>query len=238
MLNYAMVTRFCYNFGILTRPKQYYSKEDNPTPEQDRRMWIQHLEGGWVRRKCQSLDPNLKLRLPVHTELRQQIQALQIGDKNKSANATLIELAARLGDEAAGLAHPVDIERIRGKPQCDEEGYQYGPLAEWFTTDSSDPTNLFSKLTPSVDRFRHLAPLFGKNIKAKGKVINFDHQALARHLCTTPYHIPPSVDEALTSEPPSCREIVTELRQEELSPSMLEAITTFEDVAIRLDVYE
>ena len=78
--------RFCYadftDSGVTNRPRQYYSKKDHPTPEQDRSMWIQLFESGWVRNiKCASLDPNLDLQLPVHTELRQQIQALQVVDK-------------------------------------------------------------------------------------------------------------------------------------------------------------
>ena len=237
-LNYAMVTRYCYNSGLLLRPKQIYWEEDNPTPEQDRSNWIQHFESSWVRDKCRSLDPNLKLRLPVHTELRQQIQEHQIGDKTQSVYTTLIELAARLGDEAAWLAHPTDIYRLQIRPKWDEEGYKYGPLAEWFSTELTDPTNLVSKLAPSVDRLRQFVSLFGKNIEAKGKLIKFNHEALAQHLCSPPYYTPPSEDTEAIPEPPSCREIVTELRQESLSPSMLALIATFEDVATRLDVYE
>ncbi|MYK44518.1 MAG: hypothetical protein F4039_10615 [Gammaproteobacteria bacterium] len=244
-LNYALIRRFCNtkdpHFGVTRRDREYYRKADNPTPEQDRIMWIQALEDAWVMRKCDSLDLNLDLQLPEHTELRQQIEKFQVYEKNENRrkqtlNGTLIELAARLGDEAAGLTYPVKNDRHR--PPYDEEGYKYGPLAQWFTTDLSDPTNLFSKLAPSVDRFRHLVPLFGKNIKTNGKVINFDHQVLAQHLCTPPYHIPPSDDETPTPEPSNCREIINKLRQEESSPSILEAITTFEDVAIRIDVYE
>ena len=233
--NYALIARFCYGVGIYTRPYQWYSKEDNPNPEQDRSMWIHSLENAWVTTKCDDLDPNIDLQLPIHTELRQQIQEL---DKDKTLNETLIELAARLGDEAAGLTHPVEYYGTYGRSEHSEEGYKYGPLTEWFVTDLTDPTNLFSKLAPSVDRLRQFVSLFEKNIKAKGKLIKFDHEALVRHLCAPPYYIPPSVDEDPTPEPPSCREIVNELRQETLSPAMSDAIITFEDVAIHLDAYE
>ena len=248
--NYALILRFCYadltEGGVENRPSHYYSKKDNPTPEQDRSMWIDTLQDFWVQDiKCASLDPNLDLQLPVHTDLRQQIQALQVVDENSSArnqtlNGTLIDLAARLGDLSAGLTYPINHNQgsLQFKKPYDEEGYKYGPLAEWFTTDLTDPTNLFSKHPPSVDRLRHLVPLFATHIEASGKTIKFNHEALAQHLCSPPYYTPPSADKASTPEPPSCREIVTELRQESLAPAMLELIYTFEDVAIRLDVYE
>ncbi|MCY3628287.1 MAG: hypothetical protein OXG88_11720 [Gammaproteobacteria bacterium] len=244
--NYALIMRFCYadftESGVIKRPSQYYAKKDNPTPEQDRSMWIDGLQNGWVWKKCASLDPNLDLLLPVHTELRQQIQALQVVDENSSGrkqtlNGTLIELAAQLGDEAAGLTYPIDHGRF--KLPYDEEGYKYGPLAEWFTTDLTDPTTLFSKHPPSVDRLRQFVPLFGKSIESKGKMIKFNHEVLVRHLCTPPYYTPPSEDTAAIPEPPSCRTIANELRQEFHSDqSVLKTIATFEEIAMRLDVYE
>ena len=38
ILNYALLTRFCYGDGVTNRPRKYYWKwkKDNPTPEQDR----------------------------------------------------------------------------------------------------------------------------------------------------------------------------------------------------------
>ena len=251
--NYALIMRFCYahiaDSGVINRPRQYYSKKDNPTPEQDRSMWIQALEDDWVWEKCASLDPNLDLQLPVHTELRKQIQALQVensSERRQTLNGTLIDLAARLGDLSAGLTYPINHNPVSSDPfgsiqfnkPYDEEGYKYGPLAEWFSTDLNDRTNLFSKHPPSVDRLRHLVPLFATHIEASGKTIKFNHEALAQHLCSHPYYTPPSEDTEAIPEPPSCREIVTELRQESLAPAMLELIYTFEEVAIHLDVYE
>ena len=256
--NYALILRFCYadltEGGVENRPSHYYSKKDNPTPEQDRSMWIDSLQDSWVRHiKCDSLDPNLDLQLPVHTDLRKQIQALQVENgsaRKQTLNGILIDLAARLGDLSSGLTYPMDHNpppEPNGssygsfylfKKPYDEEGYKYGPLAEWFSTDLTEPTNLFSKHPPSVDRLRHLVPLFATHIEASGETIKFNHEALAQHLCSHPYYTPPSEDIEATPEPPSCREIVTELRQEVLSPSMLELIYTFEEVAIRLDVYE
>jgi len=241
ILNYALVMRFCFadfpNDGVSTRNSQPYWKEDNPTPEQDRSNWIETLESYWIREKCKTLDPNLDLQAPLHADLRKQIQALLSDESlnaDKSLNATLIDLAARLGDPNAGLTHPSSVMRLR-LIKYSEEGYKYGPLAGWFTN-VFKPTDLFLKHPPSVDRMRYLISLFGKNLFASdGKLINFDHEALVQHLCTPPYYYRSPKD---PPEPPSCREIINKLREESLTPSQLEEIAAFEDVAMRLDVYE
>lgn len=251
ILNYALLTRFCYNEkindqfkflrpsnsnGVTNRVRQVYSEQDNPTPEQDRNMWIQDLEDVWVRKKCESLDLNLDLYSPEHTKLRRLISDLRPDKPDyyesvKSLNEMLIELAARLGDSAAGLTQFYTNSSM-------ETGYKYGPLAGWFT-DVFEPTKLFTKYPPSFDRLHQIVPLFAKNVGASnGKLIKFDHNALVQHLCTPPYFYHPWVDKDSVAKPPSCREIINELRQESLHPSMLEAIATFEDVAMRQDVYE
>ncbi|MDE0645065.1 MAG: hypothetical protein OXH84_02345 [Gammaproteobacteria bacterium] len=240
--NYAYIYRYCSNqLGVFSRPRQYYSKQENPTPEQDRGMWIEVLESVWILEKCAPLGQFSNL--PKHTKLRQQIHTLQISDdqapqRERTVSGALINLAARLGDEAAALTYPGDYGS-HFNPH-DEEGYKYGPFAEWFTADLDDPTNLFSKLTPSIDRLHKFIPLFANNIEVSGKSIKFDHEVLVQHLCAPPYYTPPADEEKTdtAAEPRSCREIVTELRQKSLHTSMLEELTTFEDVAIRLDVYE
>jgi len=243
IFNYAMFSRFCYGEGIFNRPSPYWDEPYSTpiTPKQDGGRWIENLENAWVFQKCEELDQNLNLRLPVHTELWQQIQALQISDENnrwgpKTVNAKLIELAARLGNVPAGLTYPFDHGDSGSQPY-NEEGYKYGPLAEWFTT-VFEPAELFIKQPPSVDRLRQLIPMFGKNIKLKGVLINFDHEALAKYLCAPPYYTPPS-DEETAPEPSSCRAILTDLRQEFHNDTQtLKLIATFEEIAMRLDVYE
>ncbi|MDE0094731.1 MAG: hypothetical protein OXO49_09560 [Gammaproteobacteria bacterium] len=232
LLNYALITRFCYNEGVRNRTRQYYW--NNETPEQDRSMWIQDLESAWVRRKCKTLDPTLNLQSEVHTELRAQLRTLYPAAPKRDLDGILIELAARLGDDAAALTKTVfrPYDKIYS-----DEGYKYGPLAGWFTN-LFEPARLFTKLSPSVERLRQLVPLFGKNIGDDGgKFIQFDHEALVQHLCTPPYYNTLS-DSLIAPDPPSCREIINELRQEALHLPMLEAIATFEDVAMRLEVYE
>ncbi|MYK44420.1 MAG: hypothetical protein F4039_10095 [Gammaproteobacteria bacterium] len=233
LLNYALITRLCYGEWVSDRTRTYYWAEDNPTPEQDRSMWIQDLEEVWVHLQCESLDPALDLQSEVQTELRAQLRALYPDSPNQTLGGILIELAARLGDDAAALTRTV----ITSDRFYWNDGYKYGPLAGWFTN-VFDPYELFTKLSPSIERLRQLVPLFGKNIGAAGgKLIKFDHEALVQHLCTPPYYDTLS-DSLIAPDPPSCREIINELRQESLRPPMLEAIATFEDVAMRLEVYE
>lgn len=263
ILNYALLTRFCYDEyrsknqstkvstknhdGVSNRSRQIYRKEDNPTPAQDRSMWIQDWEDEWMRKKCKNLDPNLDLQMPAHYELRKQIQALQVNnhhnDTKHSLNTTLIELAARLGDEAAGLTQP-----FRPMPMLHkyyEEGYKYGPFVNWFTN-KFDRDELFVKHPPSIDRLRQAMSLFAENLVGKkGRKLVIDHEALVQHLCTPPYYsynnpyIRLSTKSPKSKRPPSCRTVVNELRQEfHNNDHMLESLATFEDVAMRLDVYE
>ena len=236
LLNFALITRYCYNEGVRNRTRQMYWEEDNPTPEQDRGMWLQDLEADWIDEKCASLDPILDLQSEVHTELRVQLQALA-QDERSNWEGILIELAARLGDDAAALTQT--FHRPYKKLYSDD-GYKYGHLAGWFD-DVFIPSELFVKHPPSVERLRQLVPFFGEFIGARGrKLIKFDHEALVQHLCTPPYYYYTSrgVDEDTIPEPPSCRTIVDTLRQEALHPSDLANIAKFEEVAMRLDVYE
>ncbi|MYK42701.1 MAG: hypothetical protein F4039_01230 [Gammaproteobacteria bacterium] len=236
LLNYALITRFCYNDGVRNRERQYYWEEDNPTPAQDRQMWIQTLEDAWVDLQCESLDPTLNLQSEVHTELRAQLRTLYPAAPKRDLDGILIELAARLGDDAAALTKTVfrPYDKIYS-----DEGYKHGRFADWFTN-LFEPTKLFTKHPPSVDRLRQILPLFSKNIGAGGgSFMVIDHEALVQHLCTPPYYTSRWVDEDTVPDPPSCREIVNELRlQINNNRVMLEVIATFEDVAMRLDVYE
>jgi len=234
ILNYALLTRFCDENvspnGVSERTRTYYKQKDNPTPEQDRSMWIQSLEDQWVRRKCKAVYPPSDHQ---HTELRKQIWALQ--EEKGLIDEILINLAAKLGDSAAGLTQPFTPP---GGPIYQEEGYKYGPHTEWFTN-VFEPNDLFTKRAPNVDRLRNLVLLFAKNIAPNhGVFIKFDHEALVRHFCTPPYYDTFNDDSLIAPDPPSCREVINELRQEALPSPWLEVIATFEDVAMRLEVYE
>ena len=174
ILNYALITQFCYDEGIQNRIRESGMNLDRP----------------------------------------------------------LIELAARLGDETAGLTQGGTLGG---------NGYKYGPLTEWFSSlnELHDTTHLFTKHPPSVDRLRRHLALFAENPTIDGKTIDFDHEALVKHLCTPPYFTLQYNDEEPGPEPPSCRTIVAELRQElHDNQTFLGFIATFEDVAMHLEVYE
>ncbi|MDE0645437.1 MAG: hypothetical protein OXH84_04265 [Gammaproteobacteria bacterium] len=267
--NYALLTRFCYSSGLSLLPTKYYWKKDNPTPEQDRSMWIQALTRAWVDLKCESLDPLLDLGADLHTDLREQILALHnepeqpdavraqlrehfVSDSTsvelkdnfeefvqKSANQfkdkpqvldaeeILIELAARLGDAAAGLTHPFDLNQK-------ESGYKFGRFASWFS--DVDPSSLFFKSSPSVERVYGALSLFTPPTDPyqREHVVNIDLDALVQHLCTPPYWYNPT-------DPPSCQSVINDIRQNhevQNNTSILESLATFEKIAKRLDVYE
>lgn len=76
---------------------------DNPTPMQDRSMWKQALESSWVRKECEEISPDLKLTRKLHSDPIDLLVSMEDPMNRKGTITMLIELAARLGDEAAGI---------------------------------------------------------------------------------------------------------------------------------------
>jgi len=233
--NTALVMYFCYYEGTRANGN-YWAPAPQDSPERDHTMWIHTLEYRWVKEKCESLDPKPDPPSPMYTELYEQLAQLVDNEEARyNADMELIKLAARLGDDAAGLT------RV---------GSSEGRFAGWFNHSWNDPVNLFTKHPPSVDRLRRLISLFAEKPIKEGKPFVFNHEALVQHLCTPPYNYKDDRDRALSQiyiepsteprpEPPSCREIIAELRQElHDNQTFLSYIDTFEDVAIRLEVYE
>ncbi len=267
LMNYALVNRFCFNGGIWKRSKTIYYEDDIPTPNQDRFMWKQLLENDWVRKRCEELDSTLELT-EHHHELTELI--LKQGDYytlDSSEHAemvdmlgprsvvsrylipTLIEMAARLGDEAAGLTQP--FTKVHSH-QYVEEGYKVGRFSDLL---SSDSWKIFAlKKEPSADRFLRaftmLALLDARRPDPRDE-IEFDWKFVARHLCTPPF-VPNYADwrrgyvgNTFTPEDEidvsdySCKEIVHEIRQREFTiVPVLTALDKFEQVALELDVYD
>ncbi|MYK43379.1 MAG: hypothetical protein F4039_04750 [Gammaproteobacteria bacterium] len=218
--NAARVMGVCYK-----RFTNDYDRSDpkNLSPnERDHTMWIHSLEYHWVKEKCNSLDP-------MYAELRKQIvrQLVNDGDRTEDdvrLDEELTKLAARLGDDAAGLTGM---------------GSSEGRFAGWFEPSRNDPANLLYKHPPSVERLRRFMALFTENQTATDKTFVYDQEALVQHLCTPPYYTAPWVDEDTVPEPPTCRSVIDDLRQElHDNQTFLDLIATFEDVAMRLDVYE
>ncbi|MCY3627888.1 MAG: hypothetical protein OXG88_09630 [Gammaproteobacteria bacterium] len=233
--NTALVMWFCYNEGGEGNgspsdagrlvPQSTPSSGSAEQTHEKHTMWHHALEHRWVKEKCKSLDLNTDPQSPVYAELRKLIAPLVNANERErfAANEALIKLAARLGDDAAGLT------RL---------GSSAGRFAGWFKPTWNDPANLFTKHPPSGERLSQFISLFAEKTTKEGKPFLVNHEALVQHLCTPPYHTN-TPDYDLVTEPPSCRDIVAELRQElHDNQTFLRYIDTFEDVAIRLDVYE
>ncbi|MXW08172.1 MAG: hypothetical protein F4Z87_08685 [Gammaproteobacteria bacterium] len=256
ILNYALVNRFCFDGwsdgdGIEKRNRTYYFSEYDPTTEQDRLMWKQDLEDSWVRRKCEELDESLEL-----TEYQKELFKLVLSlEPNKHwpkgrieeeamvavgwSYEPLIELAARLGDEAAGLTYPFNHSPY--ERAYEEQGYKYGRFSGLLT--SKEWKEFSKKDEPSVDRFLlsfHMLAQVSARRPDPREEITFDWEWVARHLCEPPYYR--HFSEPEPEEPPehsSCKEIVHEIRQRDLKfAPLLLSLDKFEQVALELGVYE
>ena len=116
LLNYAFVSLFCYGQGVIYRERPVDGRKDyrlpyrkmHPTPEEDRTLWKQDLEDEWVEDKCETFSPTLELTSEHHPELYALVESLL--NRRVIHNAPqvlLVELAARLGDDAAALSESV-----------------------------------------------------------------------------------------------------------------------------------
>ena len=229
LLNYALVRRICFN-SAEGRERTLYWPEDNPTPEQDRHMWKQDLEEGWIEHKCEELDQSLKLTANQTELLSSLLDQNEQFSSMKDSGGVLVELAARLGDAAAGLTWPYMSSGYTGF----EEGYKYGRFNELLN--SSFWWDLKGKREPSKDRLGRTVFVMGI---LKRDHIEFDWKWLAEHLCTPPYEDDWKVAGEKPSEPKSCRAVIDELYTvEELPKPLLEFIDQLSLVALELDVYD
>ena len=161
-MNYALINRYCVDGEIGGRRRTIYWLEDNPTPQQDRLMWKQTLEEAWVQEKCDALDKPLKLT-ENQSELTKVLMTMAesktfpprkylenwIGPRYQISVfliPTIIELAARLGDDVAGLTQPFETLN-----SLEEEGYRYGRFGALLS--SRDSRELAMKKAPSTERF-------------------------------------------------------------------------------------
>ncbi len=257
ILNYALVNRFCYEpywpddtqvlalprDGVVLRNRTYYWEEDNPTPEQDRFMWKQDLEDDWFRMKCEGLDPKLEFNPDHYPTLVALLESTADPTKKRSKNVRdlLIELGARLGDDAAGLTRRFYREFSRS---YNEEGFKYGRFSDVLT---GRGWWLFaSKREPSaenyVEIFNMLARVESDSVDPRVE-IQIDWQYVVRHLCSPPYYkIQPFTGRSLlveNDERLSCKEIVHDIRlQGTTSQALLSALDKFEQVALELEIFE
>ena len=258
LLNYAFVNLFCFGEGIKKRITPVdrgiqFNKDDSnplpqfrpPTPEQDRTLWKQDLEDSWVAAKCEALDPTLDFTTEHHPELHALVMSWQNGPEklfSKGSITLLVELAARLGDDAAGLSQ-TDFSLDTIGDNFRGEGYKFGRInnlmgnSEW---------SWVLKEEPSTDRFLEAFHMLARLDSPKSdprNEIEFDWEFVARHLCEPPYfeYQPFTSGPKLVEnvEHSTCKEVVHEIRQKGITfPPLVKMLDKFEQVALELGVYE
>ena len=253
LLNYALMNRFCY-YGMVNAPLQKDNWEDH-SPKQSRLNWQHALEGRWLKMKCQKIDPQQRLSVHKHPDLVKLLSSLETtgtfslnllrtrgssqpeGTYSETLPTThlitnLIEMAARLGDDAAGLT----------RKRLGDEGMKYGRFSAMFYVPAW--SNLQTKREPSRTRLLQTFELLWTftNLDVE---IKWDR--VVRHLCEPPFtkveyprtYQNNSEEPEEPIKPKSCRTVVNELYIDgELSEFELEFIDRFERVALKLDLYD
>ncbi|MXZ44975.1 MAG: hypothetical protein F4Z01_08405 [Gammaproteobacteria bacterium] len=254
-LNIALVNRFCYEpywpddtqffaeprDGVYRRSKTYYWEQDNPTPEQDRFLWKQIIEDDWVRMKCEELDKTLEFTPEKHPTFFALVESTADPTRKKIKNVRelLIELGARLGDDAAALTRKSHREF-----ECsyNEEGYKYGRFSGLLT--SNEWQQFALKKEPSTDYFLQtfkMIAFIDVQIPDPRDEFALDWEFVARHLCEPPYLKASAYGFTPVEnvEHSSCKEIVHEIRQSDLRfRPLLDMLDKFEQMALELGVYE
>ncbi|MXZ43682.1 MAG: hypothetical protein F4Z01_01685 [Gammaproteobacteria bacterium] len=253
--NYALINHFCFGGGVKKRQwKTSYSGEDHSAFKHNRSLWKHSLEDDWVAKKCEKLDPMLALAPEHKPELHALVMSLRSTNWPHDSQEQLIKLAARLGDDAAGMTWTASQwRRIGGN--LPSGGYQFGRFAELFA--SEEWQSLITAGTIwrgfdtghanrqfSIENFLHALKLLARDggpSTEQHEEIQFDWQAVVQYVCV-PIYIHPNDIEAMGIEPvklQSCKEIVEEVHQLGTnSPAVLAAINKFEKIAIELGVYE
>ena len=241
-LNYALINRFCFDSGVRNRARTYYWVHDNPTLEHDRLMWKEDLEDYWVKEKCEGLESILEFTLEQHPELYNSVMSLSdpaLKDE-MSAQELLIELAARLGDDAAGL--PQNFRNLFRSYAYTKDGYKFGRITKLLGNDWRD---YMWKKKPSVNRFLRTFHFLARIESPKPDhrdTFELNWEWVARHLCEPPYYTISIAGRKVPMENvehPSCKEIVHEIRQSGTTfRPLLDVVDKFEQVALELEVYE
>ena len=239
-MNYAMFNRYCYNSG---RIRASAVDAEDPTPEQNVSRWKHDLEEAWIEKKCDTFAPELRLTADRYPELTEWLWSLTnpeerdmmevLYGRKSMLSGNLIEHAARLGDNAAGLTQTIGGLHM-------EAGARYGRFS-WLLT-SNKWQDFAMKDSPSTDRFlrtfKMLALASARRPDPRDE-IEFDWEWVARHLCEPPYSPDIHYEDDELPELKSCKEIVHELRQSELNIAPVHrALDKFEQVALELEVYE
>ena len=162
-----------------------------------------------------------------YPELHKLVMSLQRPTTRikKNAEDLLIELAARLGDETAGLTQPRHF-LFPDPGNKNEEGYKFGRFAELLASRTWQELSL--KQVPNADRFFQIFHMLARAESHRvqpSKAIQFDWSELVKHMC-----IPPSSktleyiseDGAVVRLTEQDFEVLLELEPEELRELELE----------------
>lgn len=200
-----------WNYDGLGKARR--SRYSEPSPEQAVSTYKQRLADAWIFKKCGQLDAQLEFTPERHLQLYEAAMSFESNAERKkrflrqldvkNVREHLIELAARLGDEAAGLS--------KGGYLMYEDGYQFGRLAQSLT--SSEWEVFAWKDTPSVAGFLAKFKVLVKIQRRTDYQLNWEF--ISRHLCEPPQ---PSWNGIITPskymvESRSCQSVISELRQ-------------------------
>lgn len=254
LMNYALFNRFCYYWSDVINPSGRRMHRLGHSPEQSSSMWKKSLKERWVKQKCQEFDPDLRLSTDKYPDLTQLLSSFEdsqslgihliraarrrhpeLTDPEEplppiSQISNLIELAARLGDDAAALT----------RMKFHEQGMRLGRFRGLLSNPAW--TNLQTKREPSQERLRQTFELLS-TIASSNFELNWEQ--LVRHLCEPPFtksnrrtsHSDTDELEEST-EPQSCRAVINELYIDgDLTDSELHLIDQFERSALKLDLY-
>ena len=251
LMNYALLNRFCY-YGVAAANSRAYDQAEH-SPENSLLNWQHALESRWLTVKCQEFDPEQQLSVRKHRDLTKLLSSLDTAGtfslnllRTRRSHqpewthtetlpinnliTNLIEMAARLGDDAAGLTR---------KP-FEEEGMRFGRFLSLF--DNSAWTKLQTKSEPNQERLLQTLELL-PTLASSGIEINWDW--IVRHFCEPPFagsRIPNSPSDSEErdepTKPKSCWAVIHELYIDGgLTDSELDLIDQFERTALKLDLY-
>lgn len=242
-LNYALVNLFCFDELVEHRDRLMYRSK--PTTTQDRLMWKQDLEDVWVEEQCEELDTTLKFTPDHYPKLHSLVMSWLEPDSGKDSLDLLVELSARLGNNAAGMTSMVIPAAFFAPKHALAHGYQFGRFAPLL--ESEDWREFVFKKEPNTDRFlqtfRMLA-MFSSSRPDPRDEFEFDWEFVVRHLCEPPFFNPKDYGMPEDYDTPgivglSCQEVVHEIRQQDIRfPPLLDVLDKFEQVALELNVYD
>lgn len=239
LMNYALINRYCYHDGVDSRSRTYHRAGDNLTPSQDRFMWKQELEDAWVTQWCDKISTDLHLFRKLDPEHVELLKSMEDPMFLKGTISMLIELAARLGEEAAGIT--LGHKTNKGTTYL-EHGVMFGRNKRLLSSFAWKELQL--KKEPNRERFLQIFHFLADLTQEQTK---FDWDWVVHQLCTPPYFEPDDTlknvnggnEQGEFEEPKSCRTVAYELYTEELvSGSVLEMANQFERTALNLDLYD